>query len=89
MKFTGVVRRRIPRNDTQTKNRLSNKETWNLETGLDLEGIGIREAKEEDLEVFRLIKGKGPIYANLAALRMIARAYGTPVRRVLKNSREQ
>ncbi len=52
---------------------------WVPEETLDLERIGVREAKSnKDLEGFRIIKGKGAVKANLATLRMLARAYGTP-----------
>lgn len=41
--------------------------------------FGIIEAQTNtDLQGFKPIKGHGPVQANLAALRMIARAYGTP-----------
>jgi len=52
---------------------------WTPKQTLDMSAVGLREARSEaDLQGFRLIKGRGPVSANLAALRMVARAYGTP-----------
>ena len=53
--------------------------TWRPTQSLDLSAVGLREASSDaDLQGFRPIKGRGPIAANLATLRMVARAYGTP-----------
>ena len=52
---------------------------WKPTQTLDLAAVGLREASSDaDLQGFRPIKGHGPVAANLATLRMIARAYGTP-----------
>ena len=52
---------------------------WKLESSLDLNELGLREAKSiSDLQGFKPIKGKGPVAANLATLRMLAKAYETP-----------
>ena len=52
---------------------------WKPTAVLDMTAIGIREARSNsDLQGFRLIKGYGPVAANLATLRMLARAYNTP-----------
>ena len=52
---------------------------WKPSQTLDLAAVGLREASSDaDLQGFRPIKGHGPVAANLATLRMIARAYGTP-----------
>ena len=52
---------------------------WKPTAVLDMSAIGIREARSNsDLQGFRLIKGYGPVAANLATLRMLARAYNTP-----------
>ena len=53
--------------------------TWTPNQSLDLSAVGLREATSDaDLQGFRPIKGRGPVAANLATLRMVARAYGTP-----------
>ena len=53
--------------------------TWTPTQSLDLSAIGLREARSDaDLQGFKPIKGRGPVAANLATLRMVARAYGTP-----------
>ena len=53
--------------------------TWKPTKTLDLSAVGLREAHSEaDLQGFKPIKGHGPVGANLATLRMVARAYGTP-----------
>lgn len=52
---------------------------WTPSKTLDLTEVGLREAQSEsDLQGFKPIRGKGPVGANLATLRMVARAYGTP-----------
>jgi len=52
---------------------------WTPTQSLDLSAIGLREARSDaDLQGFKPIKGRGPVAANLATLRMVARAYGTP-----------
>ena len=53
--------------------------SWSPTQSFDLSAVGLREASSDaDLQGFRPIKGKGPVAANLATLRMVARAYGTP-----------
>ena len=53
--------------------------TWTPTQSLDLSAVGLREASSDvDLQGFKPIKGSGPVAANLATLRMVARAYGTP-----------
>ena len=53
--------------------------TWTPTQSLDLSAVGLREASSDaDLQGFRPIKGRGAVAANLATLRMVARAYGTP-----------
>ena len=58
----------------------TNKKTyWMANDSLDLATVGLREARSEsDLQGFRLISGSGQVGANLATLRMVSRAYGTP-----------
>ena len=52
---------------------------WTPNQTLDLSAVGLREARSDaDLQGFKPIKGRGPVAANLATLRMVARAYGTP-----------
>ena len=71
---------------TDTSPTLENKpkeegtfKNWVPSKSLDLAAVGLREAKtESDLQGFKPIKGRGPLAANLATLRMVARAYGTP-----------
>jgi ATP-binding cassette subfamily B protein len=59
--------------------RRSQPKSWRPEQALDLSAVGLREANSlADLQGFQPIRGKGPIQANLATLRMVARAYGTP-----------
>ena len=53
--------------------------SWIPSQSLDFSAVGLREAKSDaDLQGFKPIKGRGPVAANLATLRMVARAYGTP-----------
>ena len=55
------------------------KKSWRPVEQLDLTAVGLREASSQgDLQGFKPIRGKGPIAANLATLRMAARAYNTP-----------
>ena len=55
----------------------------------------MKESKNtEELQGFQLIKGKGPINANVATLRMLARAYNTPcpidvIEKVIESSVER
>ena len=52
---------------------------WKPNQTLDLSAVGLREASSDaDLQGFKPIRGRGPVDANLATLRMVARAYGTP-----------
>ena len=53
--------------------------SWRPDQALDMSAVGLREASSEaDLQGFQPIRGKGGVGANLATLRMVARAYGTP-----------
>ena len=56
------------------------KENWMPQKGLDLNAVGIRNEnkKTRQLNEMKLIRGNGPIYANLAVIRMLGGAYGTP-----------
>ncbi len=76
----------------------SNQETpkiWNASHNLDLDQLGLRNAKSQtDLQGFRPIRGHGPVGANLATLRMLARAYDTPcpvdvIEKVLEGASER
>jgi len=73
----------LPANSKAVKPHISQPlptaSSWTPTETLDLTKVGIREAKSsDDLQGFRLIKGRGPVAGNLATLRMLARAYGTP-----------
>lgn len=58
------------------KDQLKN---WKPVAKLDLEELGLKEGNSNsELNMFRIIKGSGNVKANLAMLRMIARAYNTP-----------
>ena len=69
--------------------------TWQPENSLNLEDLGLREARNQaDLQGFRPIRGQGPVGANLATLRMLARAYDTPcpvdvIEKVLEGASER
>ncbi len=69
--------------------------SWRPEQTLDLTAVGLREASSEsDLQGFQPIRGKGLVGANLATLRMVARAYGTPcpvdvLERILEGAAER
>ena len=70
-------------NDNETKVRpgegSNTAKNWVPEEGLDLAAVGLKVAtSQSDLQGFKPIKGVGPVAANLATLRMIARAYSTP-----------
>ena len=53
--------------------------SWSPLEPLDLAAVGLREARSQgDLQGFKPIRGKGAVAANLATLRMAARAYDTP-----------
>ena len=55
------------------------KPIWRPSEELDLTRVGLREASATaDLQGFQIVKGRGPVKANLATLRMVARAYQTP-----------
>lgn len=68
---------------------------WHHRGTLDLSSVGLREAtSQSDLQGFKPIRGKGPVGANLATLRMVARAYGTPcpvdvIERILEGATER
>jgi ATP-binding cassette subfamily B protein len=65
--------------ETATKKQDATHEGWKPGTSFDMSQLGLREAKSSaDLENFKPIRGKGAVNANLATLRMIARAYDTP-----------
>ncbi|QNG27773.1 ABC transporter transmembrane domain-containing protein [Synechococcus sp. HK01-R] len=74
---------------------LRDDQRWQPGQVLDLSDLGLREAKNQaDLQGFKPIQGKGPVGANLATLRMLARAYDTPcpvdvIERVLEGSAER
>ena len=71
------------------------EQRWRPGQVLDLSDLGLREASSQaDLQGFKPIHGKGPVGANLATLRMLARAYDTPcpvdvIERVLEGSAER
>ena len=74
-------------NRTDWKQSLDEKTTveekpnkaWQPQEELDLSAVGLREASSQsDLQGFKPIRGKGCVAANLATLRMVARAYNTP-----------
>ena len=71
---------RNPNNNNDYQNSISSgSKKWTLEKTLDFSELGLSDAHSDiDLQGFRLIKGHGIVGANLATLRMIARAYGTP-----------
>ncbi len=53
--------------------------SWRPGAALDLTAVGLREAgSDANSQNFSLVRGKGPVQANLATLRMVARAYDTP-----------
>ena len=55
------------------------QKSWRPGEQLNLEAVGLREASSQaDLQGFKPIRGKGAVNANLATLRMVARAYNTP-----------
>ena len=57
----------------------SSPASWRPGAALDLSSVGLREASSSaDLDNFSPVRGKGPVHSNLAALRMVARAYNTP-----------
>lgn len=69
--------------------------SWTPNASLDLSRLGLRDASNKaDLQGFRLIRGQGPVAANLATLRMLARAYDTPcpvdvIEKVLEGASER
>ena len=73
----------------------SGPKAWRPEQTLDLSAVGLREASSQsDLQGFQPIRGKGPVGANLATLRMVSRAYGTPcpvdvLERILEGAAER
>ena len=68
-----------PTASSTPKQQLEPAKIWKPTESLDLAAVGLREASSDaDLQGFRPIKGRGPVAANLATLRMVARAYGTP-----------
>ena len=73
-------RKIIRENNEQTKLVSTSKnKQWRASERLDLISVGLREAtKQSELQGFKPIRGKGPVKANLATLRMLARAYNTP-----------
>ena len=68
---------------------------WQPGSTLDLSKLGLREAASRaDLQGFKPIRGNGPVGANLATLRMLARAYDTPcpvdvIEKVLEGASER
>ena len=64
---------------TCSNDELKKERSWKPGKELDPAELGIRNAKtQSDLQGFRLLKGRGSVGANLATIRMVARAYGTP-----------
>lgn len=52
---------------------------WVPSEVFDMSALGIREATQEsDLQGFKIIRGRGALNANLATLRMTARAFNIP-----------
>ena len=72
-----------------------NPTSWKPSSNLDLSQLGLRNANSRaDLQGFRPIRGHGPVGANLATLRMLARAYDTPcpvdvIEKVLEGASER
>ena len=65
----------------KTETTVDKKDTysWHQGESLNFEKLGLKEAKEDfDLQGFKPIRGHGPLNANLATMRMAAKAYGTP-----------
>lgn len=68
-----------PKTSSTQESKPNTAKTWKPTESLDLSAVGLREASSNaDLQGFKPIKGQGVIGANLATLRMVARAYGTP-----------
>ncbi|ABM76884.1 ABC transporter transmembrane domain-containing protein [Prochlorococcus marinus] len=66
--------------EVEAENSISTRK-WEANKSLDLTelGLGLREAhSDSDLQGFKLLRGQGQVGANLATLRMVARAYDTP-----------
>ena len=90
---TTAAAARIPK--TEPAVAATQPKSWRPEQALDLNAVGLREASSQsDLEGFQPIRGKGPVDANLATLRMVARAYGTPcpvdvLERILEGAAER
>ena len=72
-----------------------NIKEWSPSSNLDLSRLGLKDASNQsDVQGFRIIKGKGPVGANLATLRMLSRAYNTPcpvdvIEKVLEGASER
>jgi HlyB family type I secretion system ABC transporter len=81
--------------EPNTKTETTAPKSWRPEQTLDLSAVGLREASSQsDLQGFQPVRGKGPVGANLATLRMVARAYGTPcpvdvLERILEGAAER
>lgn len=76
---TGTTRTPISITTQNQRTEATTVKSWTPSKSLDLAALGLREARSiADLQGFRPIKGRGPLAANLATLRMLARAYGTP-----------
>ena len=65
--------------NSKIDNKDEQAESWSCGETFDLVDLGLKEASSSaDLQGYKLIKGNGPVQANLATLRMVANAYGTP-----------
>ena len=63
-----------------TKIKSIENKDWVPKEGLDLNLIGLKDEDKTSKELlgFKLLRGSGSVYANLAVIRMIGRAYETP-----------
>lgn len=79
----------------ESKEEKQQKAEWVITDRLDMDVLGIREARTNtDLQGFKPIRGKGTVGANLATLRMVAKAYDTPcpvdvIEKVLEGNNER
>lgn len=77
------------------KRILTDGKDWDPKETFDLKYLGIRESVNEiDSQGFKLIRGKGITNANIATIKMVSKAYGTPcpidvVERTLKGAVER
>lgn len=67
------------KSESKDNNLSQSTNSWKPTKTLDMSEVGLREARSnQDLQGFKIIKGKGAVAGNLATLRMLARAYETP-----------